>query len=51
LNPPAWYKPEDAKDKAGLNIYKAIADATDCKTFVFDWDANFSIGFLLELPN
>lgn len=34
---------------AGLNIYKAIADATGTDTFVFDWDANFTIGFLLGL--
>jgi hypothetical protein len=47
---PEAYKPEDAKDKAGLNIYKGIADATNCKTFIFDWDSNFTIGFLLDLP-
>lgn len=41
------YNLTDAKDKAGLNIYKAITDATECKQFVFDWDANFTIGFLL----
>jgi hypothetical protein len=40
----------DAKLKCGLNIYKALKDATNCDTFVFDWDANFSIGFLLGLP-
>jgi hypothetical protein len=51
LNVPDSYKPEKAKDKAGVNIYKAVADATGCKTFVFDWDANFTIGFLIELPN
>ena len=43
------YKLDKAKSKAGANIYKAIADATGCKTFVFDWDANFTIGFLLGL--
>lgn len=43
------YKLDKAKSKAGGNIYKAIADATGCKTFVFDWDANFTIGFLLGL--
>ena len=43
------YKMEKAKTKAGGNIYKAIADATGCKQFVFDWDANFTIGFLLGL--
>lgn len=50
LNAPSAYKLDNAKSKAGLNIYKAIADATSCDQFVFDWDANFTIGFLLELP-
>lgn len=50
LNPPASYTASDKKMAAGLNIYKAIADATKCDTFVFDWDANFTIGFLLSLP-
>ena len=43
------YKAEDKKMASGLNIYKAIADATQTDTFVFDWDANFTIGFLLGL--
>ncbi len=47
LKAPADYNLSDAKDKAGTNIYKAIADATGCQQFVFDWDANFTIGFLL----
>lgn len=51
LNAPEKYTPKDAKGKAGVNIYKAIAEATDCQQFVFDWDANFTIGFLLGLPN
>ncbi len=50
LKPPASYKADKPKTKAGLNIYKALQDATGCDTFVFDWDANFSIGFLLQLP-
>lgn len=50
LDAPSAYKLEKAKSKAGINIYKAIADATGCEQFVFDWDANFTIGFLLELP-
>ncbi|WP_234734330.1 acetate and sugar kinases/Hsc70/actin family protein [Tellurirhabdus bombi] len=49
LNTPANYKGDNAKNKAGLNIYKAIADATGCDQFVFDWDANFTIGYLLTL--
>jgi hypothetical protein len=49
LNAPEKYAPKDAKDKAGLNIYKAVADATNTQQFVFDWDANFTIGFLLDM--
>lgn len=49
LNEPGKYKASDKKMAAGLNIYKAIEDATKCDTFVFDWDANFTIGFLLSL--
>jgi hypothetical protein len=44
------YQLDNAKSKAGLNIYKSIADATGCQQFVFDWDANFTIGYLLTLP-
>ena len=51
LNSPDNYSTKDAKVKAGLNIYKAISDATNTQQFVFDWDANFTIGFLLGLPN
>ncbi len=50
LNAPDQYQTKDAKLKAGLNIYKAIADGTNTQQFVFDWDANFTIGFLLGLP-
>jgi hypothetical protein len=49
LDAPSAYKLENAKSKSGLNIYKAIADATGCNQFVFDWDANFTIGYLLTL--
>ncbi len=49
LKAPQSYKAVDKKMAAGLNIYKAIADATNTDTFVFDWDANFTIGFLLSL--
>lgn len=51
LNAPGSYKADKAKTKAGVNIYKALIDATGCDTFVFDWDANFTIGFLLSLPS
>lgn len=49
LNAPDSYKAADKKMGSGINIYKALADATKCDTFVFDWDANFTIGFLLSL--
>ena len=49
LDAPSAYKLENAKSKAGLNIYKAVADATGTTQFVFDWDANFTIGYLLTL--
>ncbi len=49
LKAPDEYKGENAKQKAGLVIYKALADATGCQQFVFDWDANFTIGYLLTL--
>jgi hypothetical protein len=50
LNAPDQYNLDNAKSKAGVNIYKAIKDATGTDQFVFDWDANFTIGFLLDLP-
>ena len=49
LKVPSSYKAEDKKMASGLNIYKAFVDATKTDTFVFDWDANFTIGFLLSL--
>ncbi|MEQ1746259.1 MAG: hypothetical protein ABMA02_12600 [Saprospiraceae bacterium] len=50
LKAPGGYTGEGDKQQGGLNIYKSIADATGCQQFVFDWDANFTIGFLLNLP-
>jgi hypothetical protein len=50
LDAPSAYKLDNAKSKAGLNIYKSISESTGCKQFVFDWQANFTIGFLLDLP-
>lgn len=38
----------DAKSKAGMNILRALSESTGCRQFVFDWDANFTIGFLLD---
>lgn len=42
-------KKKGKKVESGLTIFKAIADVTNCKRFVFDWDANFTIGFLLSV--
>ncbi|MCC3158326.1 hypothetical protein LJ737_13840 [Hymenobacter sp. 15J16-1T3B] len=51
LKAPADYTSlEGAKAQAGVNIYQAVAKATGCQQFVFDWDANFTIGYLLTLP-
>lgn len=51
LKSPSAYQADKPKLKSGLNIYKAIQEGTGCDTFVFDWDANFSIGFLLAMPD
>lgn len=50
LAAPQAYHFDDAKAQAGLNIYQTIAKTTGCRQFVFDWDANFTIGYLLALP-
>ncbi len=49
LKNPGDYKAADKKMSSGLNIYKALQDGTQTDTFVFDWDSNFTIGFLLNL--
>jgi len=50
LKKPETYKTgEDKKFDAGLNIYKAISEDRDTDLVLFDWEANFSIGFLLEV--
>ncbi len=51
LKAPADYaQVEGAKLKAGVTIYKALAEATGCQQFVFGWDTNFTIGYLLAQP-
>ncbi|RZK20872.1 MAG: hypothetical protein EOO56_12125 [Hymenobacter sp.] len=50
LDAASAYQFDKAKLKSGLNIYRAAAEATGCKQFIFDWDANFTIGYLLALP-
>lgn len=49
LPAPADVKAEGDKMVAGVNIYNSIAQTSGCQQFVFDWDANFTIGFLLGL--
>ena len=50
LNAPSAYKSgSDKKIESGLNIYDSVKKATNTDTFVFDWDSNFTIGFLLGL--
>ncbi len=51
LDAPSAYQMDNAKGRAGLNIYRAVAETTGCRQFIFDWDANFTIGYLLTLPN
>jgi hypothetical protein len=51
LQPASGYAQlEGAKLKAGLTIYKALSAATGCQQFVFGWDSNFTIGYLLAQP-
>jgi hypothetical protein len=50
LNPPDHYSAgDDVKLKSGLNIYRAIQETSKTNTFIFDWDCNFTVGFLLTL--
>lgn len=48
-NPDDYSAGDDVKLKSGLNIYRAISDVIKCDSFIFDWDANFTIGFLMTL--
>lgn len=46
-NPDEYSAGDNAKKRAGLNIYKAVSDGTGTSKFIFDADANFTIGYLL----
>lgn len=48
-NPDMYSAGDDVKLKSGLNIYRGLQEGSGCNTFIFDWDANFTIGFLLTL--
>ena len=50
LGPNSYPQLSGAKIKSGLNIYQAVASATGCSQFVFGYDTNFTIGYLLSLP-
>lgn len=47
-NPTEYSAGDNVKLKSGINIYSAIKDATNCNNFIFDWDANFTIGLLVN---
>ena len=49
LNSPSEYKADSEKFKAGLNIYQAITDGASPKATIWDWDANFTIGYILSI--
>jgi hypothetical protein len=49
LGPDSYSAGDDAKKKCGLNIYRAIYETTGAANFYFDWDANFTIGYLLSM--
>lgn len=33
----------------GLNIYKAVYEATGCNQFIYNWESNAAVGYLLRL--
>lgn len=47
-NAESYNYPDDKQMTSGLNIYKAISEATKSEHYIFDWESNFSIGFLLD---
>ena len=49
LRRPVNYHFGDKRMDSGVNIYKTIRETTGCERFVFDWNGNFAIGFLLSL--
>jgi hypothetical protein len=48
LNLPESYAFDGEREQSGVNIYKALRRGSGCNLFVFDWDANFVIGYLLK---
>lgn len=47
----ALAKERGKKVQSGLTIYQAILDGTHVEHLIFDWDAYFTIGFLLSLQD
>jgi len=50
LRLPGSYASADAKTRVSLPMYSAVAEATGCQRFVFDWQATRPIGYLLDRP-
>jgi hypothetical protein len=50
LAPLETYTPMDEKERCGALILKKLQDVGQIEEYIFDWDSNFAIGFLLELP-
>jgi hypothetical protein len=48
LNAPETYSFDSEREQSGVNIYSAIRKGSGCNLFVFNWDANFVIGYLLK---
>jgi hypothetical protein len=48
LNAPETYTFDGEREQSGVNIYSALRKGSGCNTFVFDWDTNFVIGYLLK---
>lgn len=50
LDAASAYQLGSAKGKAGLNSCRTMAEAIGCKQFASEWDASFTMGYLLTLP-
>jgi hypothetical protein len=48
-NPDSYSAGDDVKKKSGINIYRAIYETCKPNNVIFDWDANFTIGYLLSM--
>ena len=53
LAPSAYQNNDSERINAGANIYAAIREESGTDLFIFEWDSNFSIGYLLtqEVPD